>query len=175
MPVLDLFIEMANKSTAPSTLKCIAFCFYHFEMWLWGLKLAAGRSLDLKHCFKSITQKLSSMESVDSLSLTPSDSLHLSECLILISKCSDMLDQAEARSALFHHTWTSPAPHDPLHSSTCGICMDDLDGSDVRVVCCPGSHAFHVGCIQDFLVFSSICSCQAVVFCPYCRFKLPNK
>ena len=174
--MLDLLIKMASMSQSPSTLKCIAFCFYHFEMWLWGLKLAATRSHDLKHCFKSITQKLSSMESVDALSLIPSDSLHLSECLILISKCSNMLDQAEARSALFHHTWTKlpPPPHSTVHSSNCGICLDDLDGSDVRVVCCPGSHVFHVGCIHDFLVFSSICSCQAVVCCPYCRFKLPN-
>ncbi len=174
MPVLDLFIEMASMSTAPSALKCILFCFYHFEMWLWGLKLAASRSPDLKLCLKSTLQKLRSMESADSSSLTPSDLLHLNECLILVSKCSDLLDQAEARSALFNRTWTSAAPHSSLHSSNCGICMDELDGSDVRAVCCPGSHVFHVACIHDFLVFSSICSCQAVVCCPYCRFKLPN-
>lgn len=160
--------------TAPSALKCIAYCFYNFEMWLWGLKLSETRRSDLNVCFDNILQKFKCLESLDSLALASSDSLHLSEGLILISKCSAMLDQAHARSALFHDSWTAPPSHPRLHSSICGICMEDFGDAEVRAVRCPGSHIFHTGCLHDFLVFSSVSSCQSLVCCPYCRFKLPN-
>jgi hypothetical protein len=170
---LDLLIKMASMCRAPSTLKCIAFCFYNIEMWLWGLKLSANRAPDLKQCFDGIFHKFKALESVGSLVLTSSDSLHLSEGLILLSKCSAMLDLAQARSALFNDLWTVPSAHPSHHSSTCGICMEDLCDVEVRAVKCPGSHIFHSGCLQDFLVFSTVSSCQNFVCCPYCRFKLP--
>jgi hypothetical protein len=172
--VLDHLIKMANSSTSPSALKCIMFCFYHFQMWLWGLKLAAQRAPDLKQCFDAVLQKFNSFESLAALSISSSDSQHLSEGRLLLSRCHDMLDQIEARSALFNGSWTAPVAPPFPHSSTCAICMDDLDDAEVRAVSCPGSHVFHAGCLEEFLVFSSICSGQSVVCCPYCRFKLTN-
>ena len=173
--MLDLLIKMASMSQSPSTLKCIALCFYHFQIWMWGLKLAAARGPDLSECFDAIKQKIMCLQSSDPLLLTSSDAMHLSEGLILASRCSDMLAQVSARTALFHAVWTTTAEHPCARSSTCGICMDDLGDAEVRAVCCPGAHPFHVGCLKEFLVFSSICSGQSFVCCPYCRFKLSNK
>ncbi len=173
--MLDLLIKMACMSESPSTLKCISFCFYHFQIWMWGLKFSAARGPDLSECFHAIKQKLICMQSPDPMLLASSDSVHISEGLILLSRCTDMLAQVAARTALFHDTWTAPAEHPGAPSSTCGICMDDLGDAEVRAVCCPGAHLFHVGCLKEFLVFSSICSGQSFVCCPYCRFKLSNK
>jgi hypothetical protein len=180
---LDLLIKMANMSSSPSALKCIAFCFFHFQVWLWGLKLSAIRAPVMRQCFDSMLQKFQLLQSPLlpssdfvqlSEGLSSLDCQHLSEAHILVTKCSDMLVQVESRTALFHNCWTAAAPHSTSHSSTCGICMDDLGDADVRAVCCPGCHVFHLGCLEDFLVFSSICSGQSFVCCPYCRFKLPN-
>jgi hypothetical protein len=165
-------MTMASMCTAPSALKCIAFCFYNIQMWVWGSKLSASCTPDLKQCFDGILCKFKALESPDSPTLSPSDALHLSEGFVLTSSCRAMLDLAQARSALFNDIWTVPATC-PCLPCTCGICMEELGDVQVRAVNCPGSHIFHASCLQDFLVFSSVSSCQTFVCCPYCRFKLP--
>jgi hypothetical protein len=149
------------------------FCFYNFQLWMWGLKIAVSRSLELKQCYSCVLKKCNELQAASAHPLS-SNSSHLSEVLSLVSKCSEMLDQAQARSVLFQNMWTVPVAHPAQHSSTCGVCMDDLVDAEARAVCCPSRHAFHVTCLEDFMVFSSSASCQQVVCCPYCRFKLPN-
>ncbi len=176
--VLDHLMEMARVSRSSSALKCISYCFYHLQICLSGLKLAVTRGPDLKSCFNSIQERFISFDAL-SLVSCDSDSSQTRDGLILISKCLEMLDQADARLSLFDDSWTVPVASTDLycHSTTCGICMEDLTSSDIReirAVCCPGRHIFHAECILDFFVYFGISSFQDCICCPYCRFKLLN-
>lgn len=45
---------------------------------------------------------------------------------------------------------------------TCSICLEEMDGEDVKVMPCSTEHKFHLGCISQWLE-----ECEAT--CPLCK------